>query len=105
MATRQRKNSLLARLTLPAGAVLCVVYFAYHAFHGEYGIFARQRLEQEAVELRDELAVVRAEHDRLEQRISLLKSSSLDPDMIDERARASLNMAHPDEVVILKTTR
>ncbi len=105
MATRQRKRSLLSRLTLPAGAILCVVYFAFHAFHGEYGIYARQRLEQEAVVLARELATARAEHDRLEQRISLLKPSSLDPDMIDERARSSLNMAHPDEIVILRTAR
>ena len=32
--------------------------------------------------------------------MALLRTASLDPDMLDERARAMLNVAKPDEVVV-----
>jgi cell division protein FtsB len=32
--------------------------------------------------------------------VSLLKSESLDPDMLDERARAVLNYVHPKDVTV-----
>ena len=102
MATRQRRRTLFSKLALPVAALACLGYFVYHAFHGEYGIFARQRLEGEVLSLSAELAALKAERQRLDRRIALLKPSSLDPDMIEERARASLNMAHPDEIVILR---
>ena len=35
----------------------------------------------------------------LEQRVSLLRAESLDPDMLDERARFQLEFAHPRDLV------
>ena len=40
--------------------------------------------------------------ERLERDVSLLRPESLDPDMLDERARAILNLAHKDDLVMLK---
>ena len=39
---------------------------------------------------------------RLERDVALLRPESLDPDMLDERARAILNLAHPDDLVMMK---
>jgi hypothetical protein len=39
---------------------------------------------------------------RLERDVSLLRPESLDPDMLDERARAILNLAHSDDLIMLK---
>ncbi|HEY4775757.1 MAG TPA: septum formation initiator family protein, partial [Xanthobacteraceae bacterium] len=36
-----------------------------------------------------------------QHRVNLLKSESIDPDMLDERARALLNYVDPRDVVIL----
>ena len=36
----------------------------------------------------------------MERRTSLLWPDNLDPDMLSERARAVLGLAHPDDVVI-----
>jgi len=102
MATRQRRKSVTRQLVLPAVTVAFLAYFAYHAFHGEYGLFARARFDDEAVHLRGELAAVRAKRERLERRVALLRPESLDPDMIEERARLSLNVVHRNELVILR---
>jgi cell division protein FtsB len=36
----------------------------------------------------------------MEQRVALLSNTSLDLDMLEERARVMLNFAHPDDLVI-----
>jgi cell division protein FtsB len=38
---------------------------------------------------------------RLERRVALLRPESLDRDMLEERARAVLNLARPEDRVIL----
>ena len=102
MSTRQRRKTISRHLVLPAVTVAFLCYFAYHAFHGDYGLFARARFDHQAEMLRKELASVRAQRELLESRVVLLRPESLDPDMIDERARQSLNVAHPNELIILR---
>jgi cell division protein FtsB len=100
MTTRQRKHSKLRWLLLPLGSLAVMGYFAYHSFNGDYGIWSRERMEREAVVLEAELAKLKAARAALVARSKLLRPESLDPDMIDERARDKLNLAQPDELVI-----
>jgi cell division protein FtsB len=78
-----------------------VGYFAYHAIQGDRGLIALSHLQNEIQQAEAVLAQVRGERTDLEQRASLLKRDHLDPDMLDERARAVLNYSHPDDVIIL----
>lgn len=87
-------------MLFPALAVSFLGYFGYHAFHGSYGIVAKSRLEHDVQVLREQRDAIRADRQRFEHRIKLLRSGSLDPDMIDERARKTLNLMHPDEISI-----
>jgi cell division protein FtsB len=52
--------------------------------------------------LEGELAGLKEVRERLERDVSLLRPESLDPDMLDERARAILNLAHSDDLIMLK---
>ena len=40
--------------------------------------------------------------ERLRRRVELLHPEHLDPDMLDERARETLGLMHPDEVVVFQ---
>ena len=40
------------------------------------------------------------EREKLEKRVDLLRPENLDLDMLEERARSVLGLAHPDELVI-----
>lgn len=40
-----------------------------------------------------------------ERRVSALRNQSIDPDMLDERARALLNFARKDDIIIFTPTR
>ncbi len=86
-----------------AGPVLgaCVFgYFAYHAVQGDRGLIAWLQLNQQVEEAAATLAVMTEKRQILERRTALLGPDNLDPDMLEERARAILSFAHPDEVVI-----
>jgi cell division protein FtsB len=77
-------------------------YFVYNLEIGDHGLEARAELERQKQVLEGELAGLEEVKDKLEQDVTLLRPESLDPDMLDERARAILNLAHPDDLVILK---
>jgi cell division protein FtsB len=63
---------------------------------------ARADLEGRKAVLAGELAGLQEVKQRLERDVSLLRPESLDPDMLDERARAILNLAHSDDLIMLK---
>lgn len=77
-----------------------VVYFSYHIVQGDRGLIAWVHLKNEIVKAEDTLAEIRARKEQLESRVSLLRPDSLDPDMLEERARIMLNMGRPDERII-----
>jgi cell division protein FtsB len=77
-------------------------YFAYHLEIGDHGLKARADLERRKEVLAGELAGLQDVRTRLERDVALLRPESLDPDMLDERARAILNLAHQDDLVMLK---
>lgn len=69
--------------------------------NGKLGLIGRAMIERQVTELETELAALVAEREDLVARVSLLRPESLDPDMLDERARLYLNLVHPAEVVVL----
>jgi cell division protein FtsB len=77
-------------------------YLGYNLQTGEHGLEARADLERRKEVLAGELAGLKEVRNRLERDVALLRPESLDPDMLDERARAILNLAHPDDLVMLK---
>jgi cell division protein FtsB len=101
MVTRQRRQSRFSRLGMPAITLAFLGYFAFHAFHGYYGIWAGDRMEAEAARLSEQLTAVKRDRAEFERRVKLLRSESLDADLVDVDARRSLNRLRADEVVIL----
>ena len=98
MVSRTRLKSLLTGLALYTMAALMVGYFGVNAYTGKYGLNARQELDQEIIALTSELARLKRERAEGEQRVSLLRSDRVDPDMLDERARFQLDYANPRDL-------
>ena len=99
MVSRSRLKSLLTGLALYTMAAAMVGYFSVNAYTGKYGLNARQELDQEIIALTSELARLKQERVQNEQRVSLLRSDRVDPDMLDERARYQLDYANPHDLV------
>ena len=75
-------------------------YFGYHLVNGDRGLLAMAHLRRE-VQTAD-LNLAEAEETRKiwERRVASLRNQSLDPDMLDERARFLLNYARKDDLII-----
>ena len=99
MVSRARLKSVLTGLALYMMAAAIVGYFGVNAYTGKYGLNARQELDQEIIALTSELARLKRERAEGEQRVSLLRSDSVDPDMLDERARYQLDYVHPHDLM------
>ena len=99
MVTRARLKSLLTGLALYTMAAAIVGYFGVNAYTGKYGLNARQELDHEIIALTSELVRLKRERAEGEQRVSLLQSDRVDPDILDERARYQLDYANPRDLV------
>jgi cell division protein FtsB len=100
MVTRRRFRTVLNALALYTIAALVIGYFGVNAHTGNHGLRARQDLDQQIAQLGNELSALKAERANWERRVALLKPESIDPDMLDERARALLNYADPRDLTL-----
>ena len=99
MVSRSRLKSVLTGLALYAIAAAMIGYFGVNAYTGRYGLNSQQELDQEIIALTSELARLKRERAQGEQRVSLLRSDRVDPDMLDERARYQLDYVNPHDLV------
>lgn len=100
MVTRKRFRAVLNALALYTIAALVIGYFGVNAYSGNRGLRAKQDLDQQIAELTAELDALKVERTSWERRIVLVKPESIDPDMLDERARILLNYADPRELTL-----
>jgi cell division protein FtsB len=100
MVVRTRLRAFFRQTALFLGAAAVLAYFGFHAFSGNHGIMARRHYDEQKQKLAAELAHLQAERASLEHRVALLRAESLDPDILDEKARSLLGLTHPDEVVV-----
>jgi len=105
MVTRKRLRSVLTSLALYAFAAASIAYFGINAYTGNRGLVARQDLDQQIAALTAEATTLKEERNRWERRVALLRSDRLDPDILDERARALLDYVNPKDVVLKTQSR
>jgi cell division protein FtsB len=101
MVIRTRLRAVLTAVGLYAVAAAIIGYFGINAYTGAHGLKAKQDLAQQQADLMRELERLRGERKVWEQRLSLLRADNLDPDLLDERARALLGYADPRELVLI----
>lgn len=81
--------------------ILLSSYFSYFAIKGDRGYLKYLYLQNKV----NEAEKLNANYDKrraeLEQKVNLLSSNSLDLDLLDERARAVLNVIGENEFIII----
>ena len=91
-----------ARQIVPQVLLACTLgYFAYHTVQGEHGVLAWLHLEKELRIAEANATVLAGERAQLEHRVGLLRPDSLDPDLLEERARLILNYGREGEILVL----
>jgi cell division protein FtsB len=101
MVSHRRRHAILTALGLYIFAALFIGYFAVNAFTGNHGLHAQADLDQQMATLQGELMHLRGEHALWEHRVALLRTDRIDPDMLDERARALLGYVDPRDLTLL----
>ena len=101
MPTRHKRRSPLTFLLTVALLLALSGYFAWQSTRGVFGGEARAELRQKRAEKQAELERLSERRARWEARTDRLSTGAMDADILDERARAKLNMAHPNELVII----
>ena len=99
-ALRRRVHFILG----PIVGIALTGYFAYHLVEGERGFEAWLRLNREIRTATANLDTVRAQRKALDIRVSELRPEHVDPDLLDERIRATLNLIAPDDIVIMRSS-
>ncbi len=105
MIARTRFSRFFHGLLLHLAAVALIGYFAFHAYHGNYGLNARKGYKADIERLtllRDEL---RSEREDLNRHVALLRPRSIDPDTVEELARRDLGFAQPNDLVKLNPAK
>ena len=99
-AMRRRAHLVVS----PVLGIALTGYFAYHLVEGERGFKAWLRLNGEIRTATAHLEGVRAQRAALENKVSNLRPEHVDPDLLDERIRATLNLVSPDDIVVMQPT-
>jgi cell division protein FtsB len=76
-------------------------FFAWHGFEGPRGFRFNEKLKSQSAQLTGDLTAIQEQRANFEHRVALLRPESVDPDMLDEMARQTLDVARPGELIVL----
>ncbi len=84
----------------PAIFLSITAYFGWNATQGDRGLVAYAQRQDLLRQVLADQAAAKAERDGWETRVAGLRARHLNPDTLDERARAMLNFAEPSDVIV-----
>jgi cell division protein FtsB len=100
MALGREVKQRLRGAIAPVVFLAVTAYFCWNAVQGPHGLKAFAAQQAMLNQAQADLAAAHAERDAWQRRVHALESDHLDRDMLDERARALLNLANPDDVIV-----
>lgn len=98
-------SSLRTETVVLAVCAALILYFGYFALYGRHGLVNFAKLQRESELRQADLDLIVAERTALERRVNLLKPESIDPDLLEERARDTLGLTGPNELVLPRQGR
>jgi len=101
MGIGRRLNSIVRGVAAPVLFLSLVGYFGWNTAQGDRGLQSYALRQTQLKSVQAELRRVEQDRDLLERRVAGLRTQRLDPDTLDERARAMLNVADPADVVVM----
>lgn len=92
----------MRRFDFAVTLVCCALlgYFSWHAWKGPRGYPYQESLQQQLAALDLKYEKLKDDRQALEHKVTLLRPDSIDPDLLDEMARAKLDMAKPGDLVV-----
>jgi len=101
MSTRLKRPALWRSLLVTGLLLAFQGYLGFNVIGGQYGIERQKQMRVDIETLKAQSAALQAEIDSYQHRASLFDSASLDPDILSEKARSLLQMAPPDDLIVM----
>lgn len=102
MTKRSRVEPKLAREGLVQGLALgALLLMGGYSLAGPSGVLAWAENQRLLADRQAQVKQLVKERDELRNRVALLDPRHMDPDLAGELLRSNLNVAHPDEMVML----
>lgn len=101
MPTRLKRPPFWRPLALTVTLFAFQGYLGYSAISGQFGIESNEQILADIEVLKDRSSALQAEIESYKHRVSLMNPRHLDPDLVIERARELLNMAHAEDVLVM----
>jgi cell division protein FtsB len=100
-AVIERLARLMRGRWLAVAVTAILVYFGYHALHGQRGFLAWVDRSRDLEAARQELARLGSERAKVERDVHAFQRDQIDRDLLEEELR-KLGYVKPNEVVILR---
>lgn len=100
MRIRHSVTRFFGALVIPAVCGAAVAYFGYYTIWGTRGLLALTDTQARLAVAQEQLAQLKDDRARLEHRIQLLQPGAVDPDLVEEIARAQLLGSAPGQIAI-----
>lgn len=81
--------------------VFVCIYFGFYTINGDRGFLHYMNLSREITYAKQVAAKYHNEKIKLENKVHLLSSESLDLDLLDEQAKSILSLVREDEFIII----
>lgn len=103
MKTLIAKRHLIRQNLLSIVGFCLAFYFCYHLVGSERSYWRLYSLEQQIGQNESQLSELSDRKDELEQKVVMMRPETINPDMLEERVRATLGYHAADERVIIST--
>jgi cell division protein FtsB len=101
MGSYRREPKFVRDRGVQLGALVALLLMAGFVVAGPSGFIAWNENERLLTQQDEQIAKLDAEREHLRNRVALLDPRHADPDLAGELLRSNLNVAHPDEMVML----
>ena len=105
MSTRLKRPTIWRSLLITTLLIAFMGYLGFNVIGGQFGIESQKQMRVDIETLKAQSATLQAEIDSYRHRTSLFDAAKLDPEILTERARALLQMAQPDDLVVMTDAR
>ena len=95
------RRSLYFDLSVFFCSLTVLAYFGWHAFYGPRSVEHEKYIQTQVVKYQAERIRVEALREKINSRVALLRPQSIDPDMLEEMARKTLQFAAKSDFVVV----
>jgi cell division protein FtsB len=91
------KIGTIAKISL---VIMLFGYIIFHIIYGDRGIISFMQYNKKYKQTLSELESIKLERQKLQSKVGLMKTDSIDLDMLEEQAKRNLSLTKDNEVIL-----